>query len=280
MCIRDRHDRLRVPPGENRYTLRRVWLSPEEETGYYEGFSNEGIWPLCHIAHTRPTFRASDWNHYQSVNKKFAEVVLEEINGTGHPVIFVQDYHFALLPAIIKNARPDARVAMFWHIPWPNPESFSICPWQAELVNGLLGADVIGFHLQSYCNNFLDTVDRTLEARTDWEQFSIRRNGHVSNVRPYPISVAWDETTETPSPEVDRNHAGQARGNGVPPLGGPSLVKKEEREPPASDSGQAVVPDLLRRELGIEGEQLLLGVDRMDYTLSLIHISSRHSGSH
>jgi trehalose-6-phosphate synthase len=267
----DDHDHLRVPPGEHRYTLRRVWLSPEEETGYYEGFSNEGIWPLCHIAHTRPIFRASDWNYYQSVNKKFAEVVLEEISGTAHPVIFVQDYHFALLPAIIKNARPDARVAMFWHIPWPNPESFSICPWQAELVNGLLGADVIGFHLQSYCNNFLDTVDRTLEARTDWEQFSIRRNGHVSNVRPYPISVAWDET-EKPSPEVDRNLALQSGGgsNGVLQLGGPSLVKREEQGSHGSENGLTVVPDMLRRELGIEGEQLLLGVDRMDYTKGIV----------
>lgn len=266
----DDHDRLRVPPGENRYTLRRVWLSPEEEAGYYEGFSNEGIWPLCHIAHTRPTFRLSDWNYYQSVNKKFAEVVLDEIKGTGHPVVFVQDYHFALLPAIIKNARPDARVAMFWHIPWPNPESFSICPWQAELVNGLLGADVIGFHLQSYCNNFLDTVDRTLEARTDWEQFSIRRNGHVSNVRPYPISVAWDETTEAPSPEADRNPAGLSRGNGVLQLGGPSLVKKEELAPQSPEIDRSIVPDTLRRELGIEGEHLVLGVDRMDYTKGIV----------
>jgi trehalose 6-phosphate synthase len=264
----DERDHLRVPPGESRYTLRRVWLSKEEENGYYEGFSNEGLWPLCHIAHTRPTFRASDWNHYQNVNKKFAEVVLDEISGTGQPVIFVQDYHFALLPGLIKNARPDARVAMFWHIPWPNPESFSICPWQAELVNGLLGADVIGFHLQSHCNNFLDTIDRTLEARTDWEQFSIRRNGHLSNVRPYPISVAWDET-DTLSPEADKNGVGPARSNNVVlRFGEPALVKKKEAE--------IVVPerltesDLLRNELGIDGEQLLLGVDRMDYTKGIV----------
>jgi len=144
----DSHDRLRVPPDEPRYTLRRVWLSEEEESGYYEGFSNEGLWPLCHIAHTRPIFRASDWNYYQKVNAKFAEVLIEEMKGTERPVVFVQDYHFALLPALIKKARPDARVAIFWHIPWPNAEAFGICPWQGQLLAGLLGADVIGFHIQ------------------------------------------------------------------------------------------------------------------------------------
>jgi trehalose 6-phosphate synthase len=262
-------DRLRVPPGENRYTLRRVWLSPEEEAGYYEGFSNEGLWPLCHIAHTRPIFRASDWSYYQCVNDKFADVVLEEISDIQHPVIFVQDYHFALLPRIIKNARPDARIAMFWHIPWPNPESFSICPWQAELVNGLLGADVIGFHLQSHCNNFLATVDRTLEARTDWEQFSIRRNGHVSNVRPYPISVAWDET-DTRSSEGDEDAVGRTRGNAVLQFAEPALFKKEEESQPTTQMAIGRESTLLRDELGIDGAQLLLGVDRMDYTKGIV----------
>jgi trehalose 6-phosphate synthase len=265
----DEHDRLRVPPGENRYTLRRVWLSAEEDKGYYEGFSNEGLWPLCHIAHTRPVFRARDWHSYQRVNEKFAEVALEEMGNTEHPVIFVQDYHFALLPRIIKNARPDARVAMFWHIPWPNPESFSICPWQAELVNGLLGADVIGFHLQSHCNNFLDTVDRTLEARTDWEHFSIRRNGHLSSVRPYPISVAWDETDSlraeaVPSAAEDARSMARiqiAEGNGT---------RMEEHEFRGSEGGLGLESDPLRRELGIGDEQLLLGVDRMDYTKGIV----------
>ena len=263
----DEHDRLRVPPDERRYTLRRVWLSHEEENGYYEGFSNEGLWPLCHIAHTRPIFRASDWNEYQNVNEKFAEVLLEEIRGTENPVIFVQDYHFALLPRLIKNARPDARVAIFWHIPWPNPESFSICPWQAELVDGLLGADVIGFHLQSHCNNFLDTVDRTLEARTDWEHFSIRRNGHLSSVRPYPISVAWNDT------ELLRGD-GKANGNAGKmaklQLAEIPAKKKEPGLMDADNGGWAVEPSPVHRELRIEGMQLVLGVDRMDYTKGIV----------
>src|SRR6266571_2602068 len=150
----DVQDHLRVPPARPSYTLRRVWLSDEEDKGYYEGFSNEGLWPLCHIAHTRPVFRPNDWLQYQKINRRFADAVLHEMAGTESPILLAQDYHFALLPRMVKEARPDARVAIFWHIPWPNPEVFGICPWQRELVDGLLGADLIGFHIQSHCNNF------------------------------------------------------------------------------------------------------------------------------
>jgi trehalose-6-phosphate synthase len=254
----DANDRLRVPPDDPRYTLRRVWLSEEEESGYYEGFANEGLWPLCHIAHTRPIFRANDWDYYQRVNAKFADVLLEEMRDTDHPVVFIQDYHFALLPQMIKKARPDARVAIFWHVPWPNAEAFGICPWQAELVDGLLGADVIGFHIQSHCNNFLETVDRVLEARTDWEQFSIRRNGHLSLVRPFPISVAWDEHSMDSA-----NYAGERQ----TAIGRPVIVRDTTRE---QIEHRERTHSQLHRELGIEGKQLMVGVDRMDYTKGIV----------
>ncbi len=186
----DARGRLRVPPDDPRFTLKRVWLTPEEEAGYYYGFSNEGLWPLCHIVHNRPLFRPEDWAQYRAVNEKFAAAVLEEIAGTESPMVLVQDYHFALLPGLIKRERPDARTAIFWHIPWPNFEAFSICPWQDELLLGMLGADLIGFHTQYYCNNFLDTVERAIEARIDWERFSVTRGQHVTSVKPFPISVA------------------------------------------------------------------------------------------
>ena len=189
----DGHDRLRVPPENPRYTLRRIWLSKEEEEGYYYGFANEGLWPLCHIAHTRPIFRERDWQLYQEVNHKFAAAVIQEIADTPNPVVLVQDYHFALLPRLLKEKRPDVRVAIFWHIPWPNPEAFGICPWQRQLVDGLLGADLIGFHVQSHCNNFLQTVDRVVESRVDWEHFSVSRQNHRTLVRPFPISVDLGE---------------------------------------------------------------------------------------
>jgi trehalose-6-phosphate synthase len=199
----DQHDRLRVPPDDPHYTLRRVWLTKDEEEGYYYGFANEGLWPLCHIAHTRPLFRASDWESYQVVNQKFGKAVLEEIEDVTNPVVLLQDYHFALLPRLIKQQRPDARVAIFWHIPWPNPEAFAICPWQRELLDGLLGADLIGFHIQSHCNNFLQTVDRALESRIDWEHFSVRRLGHLTAVKPFPISVDF---ADEPSVEEGGAH--------------------------------------------------------------------------
>ena len=156
----DDHGHLRVPPEEPNYTLRRVWLTKEEEEGYYYGFANEGLWPLCHIAYTRPIFRSGDWEHYQEVNQRFARTVLEEMTEIENPALLVQDYHFALLPRLVKKERPDTRVAIFWHIPWPNPQAFGICPWQREILDGLLGADLIGFHIQAHCNFFLETVDR------------------------------------------------------------------------------------------------------------------------
>src|SRR4030088_280340 len=198
----DTHDRLRVPPDHPRYTLRRVWLTKEEEEGYNQGIANEGIWPPCHTRHTSPLFRAEDWEYYQRVNEKFAQVVLEEIETAEKPFVLIQDYHFALLPRLIKSKRPDARVAIFWHIPWPNPEAFGICPWQRQLVDGLLGADLIGFHIQSHCNNFVQTVDRVVESRVDWEPFSVLRQNHRTIVRPFPISV---DLTDDESIESD-NH--------------------------------------------------------------------------
>jgi trehalose-6-phosphate synthase len=233
----DSADRLRVPPDDPHYTLRRVWLTKEEEEGYYYGFSNEGLWPLCHIAHTRPLFRADDWQHYQDVNHKFTAAVLEEIDDVANPVVLVQDYHFALLPRLIKEKRPDARVAIFWHIPWPNPEAFGICPWQRQLVDGLLGADLIGFHVQSHCNNFLETVDRVVESRVDWEHFSVLRQDHCTLVRPFPISVALtdDDTTESDT------HA----------------FTYLERS-------------ALMRNLGVEATYMGIGVDRVDYTKGIL----------
>ena len=185
----DQADKLVVPPQNPRYVLRRIWLSPEEEKHYYYGFSNEGLWPLCHIAHTRPVFRKEDWDYYKLVNQRFADAVLEETKGDEQPYILIQDYHFALLPALIKNEKPNAKVTIFWHIPWPNPESFGICPWQREILQGMLGADLIGFHTQYHCNHFLDTANAALESRVTWDQFSVKIKGHTSYVKPFPISI-------------------------------------------------------------------------------------------
>ncbi|HEX6250927.1 MAG TPA: trehalose-6-phosphate synthase [Gemmatimonadaceae bacterium] len=195
MKVVDENDRLGVPTEDPAYQLRRVWLTRKEEAGYYYGFANEGIWPLCHIAHVRPTFRASDWEQYVAVNRKFAEAVVEEAT-TADPIILIQDYHFAMLPRMIRDALPAATIITFWHIPWPNPEAFAICPWRRELLDGLLGSSILGFHTQFHCNNFLDTVDRLVEARVDRETFVVSHREQTTAVRRYPISIATPTDSE------------------------------------------------------------------------------------
>ncbi|HEX7888628.1 MAG TPA: trehalose-6-phosphate synthase [Ramlibacter sp.] len=199
----DRHDRVALPPGEGEYLLRRLWLTPEQEQGYYYGFANEGLWPLCHVAHVRPVFREADWEHYREVNRMFADAVVAEARSED-PVILVQDYHFALLPALIRQRLPRATILTFWHIPWPNPESFGICPWRTEILEGMLGSTILGFHTQFHCKNFLETVDRYLEARIEHEHSTVTFGGEPTLVEAYPISIEWpsaDAVREWPSPE-------------------------------------------------------------------------------
>lgn len=233
----DGNARLRVPPEEAHYTLRRVWLTKEEEEGYYYGFANEGLWPLCHIAHTRPTFRSGDWEDYREVNRRFAQAAIEEMTEIEHPALLIQDYHFALLPRLLKEERPDARVAIFWHIPWPNPQAFGICPWQREILNGLLGADLVGFHTQAHCNHFLESVDQILESRIDWERFAVNRNNHTTLVRPFPISVSFPET---PADSQTK----------------PGSVYLERAA--------------LFKDLGVQSTFMGVGVDRVDYTKGIL----------
>lgn len=230
----DENDKVLVPPYEGKYTLRRVWLTKEQEDHYYYGFSNEGLWPLCHIAHTRPVFRKEDWDYYCEVNELYAKAVLEEIKDEEEPFILVQDYHFALLPRLIKQQRPDAKVAIFWHIPWPNPESFSICPWKRELLLGMLGADLIGFHTQFHCNNFLETVNNSLESRVIWESFSVKIGNQFTLVKPFPISISFTLK--------DYEHTSQER------MEASELLKLH----------------------GINAQQFGVGVDRIDYTKGLL----------
>jgi trehalose 6-phosphate synthase len=230
----DAHDRIGVPPDAPAYRLRRLWLTPEEEERYYSGFANEGLWPLCHIAHVRPTFRSSDFDTYRKVNARFADAVAVEARSKD-PIVLVQDYHFALLPRMIRERLPRATIITFWHVPWPNPEAFAICPWSDELLDGLLGSSILGFHTQFHCNNFLDTVDRLLEARVDREQFTVRLRGHYTAVNRYPISIEW---------------------------------------PPQALAGQKDV-DAARRDvrarLGLPADHALgLGVERLDYTKGIL----------
>jgi len=229
----DSQDHVAVPPEHPSYTLRRVWLSEEEEQGYYYGFANEGLWPLCHIAHVRPVFRSSDWEQYVKVNQRFADAVIAEAK-SDNPVVLVQDYHFALLPRMVRAALPKATIITFWHIPWPNSESFGICPWREEIIDGLLGSTIVGFHTPFHRKNFLDTVDRYLESRIEPEASTVSYGGELTQVQRYPISIAW------PDPEDGALDVTACRAK-------------------------------VRHALGLpDGHLLGIGVDRFDYTKGII----------
>jgi trehalose-6-phosphate synthase len=206
----DARDHLAVPPDEPFYTLRRVWLTKEEEEAFYYGYANEGLWPLCHIVHVRPTFRTADWEAYRKINERFAEVVVEELE-SDQGFVFIQDYHFALLPRLIKKRRPDVVVAQFWHIPWPNPETFRVCPQAEELLLGLLGNDILGFHLRYHGMNFLDSVELFLEARIDHERMCVHKEGRETAVRAFPISVDAEAIERLAESEEVRAGAGRIR---------------------------------------------------------------------
>jgi trehalose 6-phosphate synthase len=230
----DRSDRIRVPPDKPSYTLRRVWMTREEEEGYYYGFANEGLWPLCHIAHVRPVFRSDDWERYKSVNQRFADAVVREAR-TEDPVVLVQDYHLALVPRMVRERLPKATIITFWHIPWPNPESFGICPWRQEILEGMLGSTILGFHTRFHCQNFVESVDRNLEARIERESSTISFRGHLTRVEDYPISIQW---------------------------------------PPEWADSELSVPLCRAKVVRVEGLRddvlLAVGVDRMDYTKGIL----------
>ncbi len=231
----DQNGKLLVPPDDPKYTLKRVWLSPKEVQGHYVGFSNEALWPLCHMAHTRPIFRKEDWSEFRRVNNRFAQTLLTEIKNVERPLILVQDFHFALLPGIVKASRPDAQICLFWHIPWPSAESFSICPWRKEIVSGMLGSDIVGFHTQQYCNNFIDTVSKEVESLIDLEQFSITKDDHKTFIKPFPISIAFTSDSKSVSA---------------------SSAKSPDRT--------------VLEKLGAKTKYLGLGVDRLDYTKGIM----------
>jgi trehalose 6-phosphate synthase len=230
----DENDHVQVPPGKPAYTLRRVWLSEEEQRGHYYGFSNDGLWPLCHIAFQRPLFRASDWEVYEAVNQKFADIVVEEARNE-RPIVLIQDYHFALLPRMIRRRLPEAIIITFWHIPWPNSEVFSICPWREQILDGLLGSSIVGFHIQFHCNNFMESVDRFLESRIEREHSSISYGGQTSLVHSYPISIEWP----------------------------PAAL---ETQPPADECRRKIF-----ERFGLSDDmKLFVGVERMDYTKGIV----------
>ncbi len=206
----DAEGKVQLPPEKPKYTLKRIWLSKDEADGYYYGFSNQALWPLCHVVYTRPIFRQTDWEYYQKVNKMFADAILKEI-GKEKAFVWIQDYHLALVAKYIKEKRKDVICAQFWHIPWPNPEAFRICPMKKEILEGLLANDMLGFHLRYYDANFINTVEKEIEARIDREKTSIICHGHETVIRAFPISVDFEEISENVGSQAVKARAAHFR---------------------------------------------------------------------
>jgi trehalose 6-phosphate synthase len=197
----DGRDRVQIRGEDGAYTLRRVWLSRGEERGYYHGFANSALWPLCHIASEAPRFTRNDWRHYQDVNRRFADAVAVEA-GPGRPIVFVHDYHFALLPQLIRERISDATIVAFWHIPWPNAARYARLPYREEILDGLLGSDIVGFQTPEHAGNFLDCVETSLDAAVDRNSAMVGRAHGPVSVRAYPISVEWPSRWAELAPAV------------------------------------------------------------------------------
>ncbi len=226
----DAHGRVKMPPGQERYTLQRLWIEDEERAEGFNRFANGCLWPLCHVVYVRPHFVAAHWRAYQEVNRQFAESILEAA-GDEPALVLLQDYHLALCAAEIRARRPDLTIVLFWHIPWPNPEVFRILPWKREILEGLLACDLLGFHIRLHGMNFIDAVSQELEALIDRERTAVRRGGRRTFVRDYPIS---------------------------PDVAEISLA--------AADASTAAAVRKIRERLGLGDARVILGVDRLDYT--------------
>lgn len=229
--VTDKDGKVLVPPGNPQYTLQRLWLTAEQEKGYYSGFSNGALWPLCHIVYKRPLFHESDWKTYKKVNSLFAAKILQEV-GDRKAFVFIQDYHLTLVARMLKEHNPNIITAQFWHIPWPNPEAFRICPWQKEILDGLLANDLIGFHVRYHCNNFLETVNRSMDAFVDQENSRVFYRGRKTQVSPFPISIDFDNLS--------------------------AFARKQEVKDEISR---------LKKQFNLTGREIVgVGIDRFDYT--------------
>ncbi|MBX4197986.1 trehalose-6-phosphate synthase, partial [Candidatus Parcubacteria bacterium] len=186
-------DKIKMPPGRRQYTLKRLWITKRNLLGWYYGLCNEALWPLCHSVFERPIFRQGDWEAYTAVNQQYADAVLKEIDPDHKEkvVVWIHDYHLALVPQMLREKYPDIIVGHFWHVPWPVAEIFRIFPWDRQVLEGMLGNQLIGFSRHSHCRNFLTSVSKTLEAKVDFDNLTITYNDRVTYVRHFPISIDY-----------------------------------------------------------------------------------------
>jgi len=227
--VSDARGRVRVPPDTGAYTLKRVALTEDEVEGYYYEYSNQALWPLCHMAMAHARFRRRPWELYQAANRRFADAVLEESDGDA--LVWLHDYHLALAPRYIRTRRPEQFIMHFWHIPWPAWDIFRACPQRVEILEGLLAADFTAFQHPRHVEHFLECAERELGASVDRDEGVIEHDGRVTHVDAFPISVDFATLdAQARSGESERWMA------------------------------------QLRKRHGLDGKIVALGVDRLDYT--------------
>ena len=229
----DHESRVRVPPDEPAYTLRRVWLSNHDIHRYYLGFSNQFLWPLCHLRPDLTRIRGRYWERYRRVNRRFAEATLEEVRGKGAAIWF-QDYHLALAPLFVRARRPDVALAHFWHIPFPPFDVFRLSPHAGYLLRGMLANDLMAFHLPQFADNFLRCAARLAGAQVDFRAGTATLDGHTCHVGDFPISIDTGQFREA-----------------------------------ATASGAEGQMERLRARYAPRGGAIGVGVDRLDYSKGL-----------
>ena len=237
--VADDFGRIEVPPEDPSYTLRRVWLSGNDVEGFYLGFANSALWPLCHLFVSMVDIRRSDWESYEHANRLFAAAVVQEAERVGGaPMVWLHDYHFALASEYIRERAPAALIHQFWHIPFPPPDVFGILPLgvQDTLLRGLLGNDLIEFQTSGFTNNFMECVARALPAASlDRDENLIQFEGNQTRIGAFPISIdvaEWQRLARLPH-TID-------------------------------------VSDTLRSRYAPGNRQLVVSVDRMDYTKGIV----------
>jgi trehalose 6-phosphate synthase/phosphatase len=229
----DGTNRVMVPPEDPVYTLRRVNLPSKVADNYYHGYANQVMWPLCHMALDRVYFRRRFWEDYRRANEAFAAAVLEEAGDDS--VVWIQDYHLCLLPGMLRQGKRGLTIAHFWHIPWPDWSVFRVCPQARDVLEGLLGNDLIGFQIPLFAKNFLGCVRECIGADVDFREGTITYRGHTTRLHAFPISIDCDAFDSM-----------------------------------ASSRRTVRVMELLRDKYGLDGRRIGIGVDRLEYTKALI----------
>lgn len=250
----DKKGRITIKGNEGEYTLKRIFLSQKETDDYYFGFSNQTLWPLCHVAFEKPEFQQEWYEGYKEVNQKFAKAIREELDGKTKTFVWIHDYQLALVPLFLGHQK-NVITSMFWHIPWPTWELFRILPVKKDILWSLLSCDFLAFHRGYQARNFLDTVRRELAVMIDEEKRQVLFDKNVTTVRHLPLGIDVDVIKDMVAPSPKDSFLLKMLRDIV---GSGEYPDEKEQKPDPLDSY-------------FQNYQVILGVDRLDYTKGVPH---------